>query len=41
MMNVSRVCDLLDRDDRISTLDRFHPGTNGYAAIAARIAAAF
>jgi len=40
-VTVIRVCDLLDRDDRISTLDRFHPGTNGYAAIAARIAAAF
>ncbi len=34
-----RICDLLDRDDRISRLDGFHPGSTGYAAIAARIAA--
>lgn len=39
-VTVIRVCDLLDRDDRISTLDHFHPGAGGYKAIAERIAAA-
>lgn len=37
-VTVVRICDLLQRDDRISTLDRFHPGVEGYAAIASRIA---
>lgn len=35
---VVRICDLLDRDSRISRFDRFHPGASGYAAIAGRIA---
>jgi lysophospholipase L1-like esterase len=39
-VTVLRICDLLDRDDRISTLDHFHPGARGYAEIAERIAAA-
>ncbi len=38
-VTVIRICDLLRRDDRISALDRFHPGAAGYAAIASRIAA--
>jgi lysophospholipase L1-like esterase len=37
-LTVVRICDLLNRDDRISSLDRFHPGSSGYHAIAARIA---
>lgn len=37
-VTVVRICDLLQRDDRISALDRFHPGAAGYAAIAERIA---
>jgi len=36
-VRVTRICDLLERDDRISALDRFHPGGEGYTAIAARI----
>lgn len=39
-VTVIRIIDLLDRADRISPLDRFHPSASGYAAIAARIAAA-
>ncbi|MGZ5446222.1 MAG: GDSL-type esterase/lipase family protein [Thermoanaerobaculia bacterium] len=37
-VTVIRIVDLLQRDDRISALDRFHPGAAGYAAIAGRIA---
>ncbi|MGZ7030606.1 MAG: GDSL-type esterase/lipase family protein [Thermoanaerobaculia bacterium] len=37
-VTVVRICDLLQRDERISTMDHFHPGAMGYAAIAARIA---
>ena len=37
-VTVVRICDLLDRDDRISSVDHFHPGSAGYAAISARIA---
>ena len=36
-VTVIRICDLLDRADRISSIDRFHPGAAGYAAIAQRI----
>jgi lysophospholipase L1-like esterase len=39
-VTVIRVCDLLDRADRISPIDRFHPSASGYTAIAQRIAAA-
>ncbi|HEX2831629.1 MAG TPA: GDSL-type esterase/lipase family protein [Thermoanaerobaculia bacterium] len=39
-VTVLRICDLLDRDDRISTIDRFHPGMRGYEAIAMRVATA-
>jgi lysophospholipase L1-like esterase len=39
-VTVVRICDLLDRADRISPIDRFHPGAKGYDAIAARIAPA-
>jgi lysophospholipase L1-like esterase len=35
---VVRICDLLDRDDRLSAIDHFHPGGRGYLAIAKRIA---
>lgn len=38
-VTVIRICDLLERDDRISAADRFHPGAAGYEAIATRIAA--
>lgn len=38
-ITIVRICDLLDRDDRISSVDHFHPGYAGYAAIGARIAA--
>lgn len=38
-VTVVRICDLLDSDDRISTLDHFHPGAAGYRAIAERVAA--
>lgn len=38
-VTVIRIADLFARDDRISTIDRFHPGALGYAAIAQRIAA--
>jgi lysophospholipase L1-like esterase len=38
-VTVVRICDLLDDDGRISRLDRFHPGADGYRAIADRIAA--
>ncbi|HYC58778.1 MAG TPA: GDSL-type esterase/lipase family protein [Thermoanaerobaculia bacterium] len=38
-VTVIRICDVLDRADRISTIDRFHPGATGYAAIAQRIVA--
>ena len=34
---VLRICDLLEREERISTADRFHPGSSGYQAIASRI----
>ncbi|HEV7241073.1 MAG TPA: GDSL-type esterase/lipase family protein [Thermoanaerobaculia bacterium] len=37
-LTVVRICDLLNRDDRISGLDHFHPGTRGYQRIAERIA---
>lgn len=37
-LTVVRICDLLNHDDRISKLDRFHPGSRGYQAIAGRIA---
>lgn len=36
-VTVIRICDVLDRADRISSIDRFHPGATGYAAIAQRI----
>lgn len=39
-LTVIRIADLLALPDRLSTRDRFHPGAAGYAAIAARIAAA-
>jgi lysophospholipase L1-like esterase len=39
-VNVVRIADLLRRDDRLSPLDRFHPASSGYSAIASRIAAA-
>ncbi|HEV8436297.1 MAG TPA: GDSL-type esterase/lipase family protein [Thermoanaerobaculia bacterium] len=39
-VNVVRIADLLQRDDRISPLDRFHPASAGYSLIASRIAAA-
>jgi len=39
-VNVVRIADLLRRDDRLSPLDRFHPASAGYSAIASRIAAA-
>lgn len=38
-VTVVRICDLFHRAERISPIDRFHPGSAGYAAIAARIAA--
>jgi lysophospholipase L1-like esterase len=38
-VTVVRINDVLDRDDRISKLDHFHPGSAGYQAIADRIAA--
>lgn len=38
-VNVIRIADVLQRDDRISPLDRFHPASNGYSLIASRIAA--
>lgn len=38
-VTVVRIHDLIDRADRISPLDRFHPSASGYASIAARIAA--
>ena len=37
-ITVVRIHDLLRLDHRISSLDRFHPSTTGYAAIASRIA---
>lgn len=40
-VTVVRIGDLLQRDDRISPTDRFHPGASGYAAIARRIAETF
>jgi hypothetical protein len=39
-VSVVRIGDLLERADRISGLDHFHPGSSGYVAIAGRIAAA-
>lgn len=39
-LTVVRICDLIDRPDRVSRLDAFHPGAAGYDAIATRIAAA-
>lgn len=38
-VNVIRIADVLQRDDRISTLDHFHPASAGYSLIASRIAA--
>lgn len=38
-VNVIRIADLLRRDDRISPLDHFHPGSVGYSLIASRIVA--
>jgi lysophospholipase L1-like esterase len=38
-VNVVRIADLFQRDDRISPLDRFHPASLGYSLIASRIAA--
>lgn len=38
-VRVVRICDLLERRDRLSSRDHFHPGSAGYAAIAGRIAA--
>jgi lysophospholipase L1-like esterase len=38
-VNVIRIADVLQRDDRISPLDRFHPASAGYALIASRITA--
>lgn len=38
-VNVIRIADVLQRDDRISPLDRFHPASIGYSLIASRIAA--
>jgi lysophospholipase L1-like esterase len=35
---IIRICDLLQRDDRVSALDHFHPGAEGYAVIAERLA---
>lgn len=40
-VTVIRIADLLVRADRISSIDRFHPGSLGYAAIARRIADTF
>ncbi|MFZ2490153.1 MAG: hypothetical protein WA208_01580 [Thermoanaerobaculia bacterium] len=37
-VTVIRIADLLARTDRISPLDHFHPGSQGYQAIARRIA---
>lgn len=39
-VTVVRIADLLDRADRLSPRDHFHPGAAGYAAIAARVAGA-
>jgi len=39
-VNIVRIADLLQRDDRISPLDRFHPASAGYSLIASRIASA-
>jgi lysophospholipase L1-like esterase len=36
-VTVIRICDLLDRPDRISSVDHFHPGAMGYEEIARRI----
>jgi lysophospholipase L1-like esterase len=38
-VNVIRIADVLQRDDRISPLDRFHPASAGYSLIASRITA--
>ena len=38
-VNVVRIADLLQRDDRISRIDRFHPASAGYSLIASRIVA--
>jgi hypothetical protein len=40
-VTVIRIADLLVRSDRISSIDHFHPGSLGYAAIARRIADTF
>jgi len=37
-VTVVRIADLLARGDRMSPLDHFHPGSQGYRAIARRIA---
>ena len=40
-VTVVRIADLLALEDRISPIDRFHPGSRGYSAIARRIAETF
>ncbi|HEX8169643.1 MAG TPA: GDSL-type esterase/lipase family protein [Thermoanaerobaculia bacterium] len=40
-VTVIRIADVLARPERISALDRFHPSSGGYRAIAARIAGAW
>ena len=40
-VTVIRIADVLARADRLSSIDHFHPGTLGYAAIARRIADTF
>ena len=40
-VTVVRIADLLVRADRISPIDHFHPGSQGYAAIARRITETF
>src|SRR5262249_50425242 len=37
-VDVVRIADLFAYTDRLSSLDHFHPGAEGYALIAARIA---
>jgi lysophospholipase L1-like esterase len=39
-VTVIRICDLFERNNRLSPIDRFHPGARGYESIAQRIAAA-
>jgi lysophospholipase L1-like esterase len=40
-VTVVRIADLLVRADRLSSIDHFHPGWQGYAAIARRITETF